>query len=207
MDDTQLRPILDTFSHLLTAAYFHVMSATMVEGAKKLMDRVREIRERRGTTGRTVPVPARMAKEMFEGAALEDDEYMRDLWAGLIVNATDPERRSNVRRLYIRILGQLDPVDVRVLDFLCQEGDAAVQAGKRTKFQLSELASRLDLPPDTVLLSLHSLANATCLLSQGNSAFGSDDTESDFRRCKVFTPEATFEVTSTAFGLHEACAQ
>lgn len=84
----------------------------------KLIDRVDSIHKQRKIEGKPIPLLPKHVIPILEQASLEDNDGIRLLWAELIANATDPNRRFEIKKLYIEILSSLDPVDADVLFFL-----------------------------------------------------------------------------------------
>lgn len=87
-----------------------------------ILDKVRAIRERRKLEGKPTPIPPKYGLPMIERACLEDDESLQDMWAGLIANASDPNKRLNLKRVFSDVLGSLEPLDVRILKHLNAQG-------------------------------------------------------------------------------------
>ncbi len=63
----------------------------------------------------TKAVPLKIAIPIFQAASLEEDDYLQDLWAKLLVNAGDSERNVEIRRAYLSILEDLDPLGAKIL--------------------------------------------------------------------------------------------
>ena len=76
----------------------------------KLQDRIKSLHVKRGIEGKTIPIPPRYALPLLDSASLEDDENIQDKWAGLIANATDPDKRFQFQKIFIRILSNLEPL-------------------------------------------------------------------------------------------------
>lgn len=85
------------------------------ERAVELAQRVHRAHKRRGTEGRTVPIPPRLGIPLLQQATLEDDEVLVSMWSALIVNATDPDRTTEARRSYCGLLSSMEPLDALVL--------------------------------------------------------------------------------------------
>jgi hypothetical protein len=85
------------------------------KNAIKLADQVDAIHAQRAISGKTIPIPPRLAIPLIERATLEDDELLIEMWAGLIANATDPHSGVHARRSYSQLLSSLEPIDALVL--------------------------------------------------------------------------------------------
>ncbi|MCI5208135.1 MAG: DUF4393 domain-containing protein [Candidatus Electrothrix sp. ATG2] len=82
----------------------------LLERANKLIDE-RKI----GNNHRTVP--PKIAFPVIENASLEEDDFLQDLWANLLVTSIDPKEKQP-RSAYIDIIKQLEPLDVNALRFI-----------------------------------------------------------------------------------------
>lgn len=83
----------------------------------RLADRVKEIIEQRHKEGTSVSVPPRLAVPIIEAASLESDDSLQDLWAYLLASAMNSETTQKVRSAFVDIIKQLEPVDVKILEF------------------------------------------------------------------------------------------
>lgn len=63
------------------------------------------------------PVAPKLAIPIFKGASLEDDESLHDIWANLLVTSLNPSSEIP-RNCFIDIIRQLEPIDVKILNFL-----------------------------------------------------------------------------------------
>ena len=87
-----------------------------------IQDKVANIHKKRKLEGKIIPISSpRLAIPLLENASQESDDTLQDMWAGLIANATDPEKKLNLKRVYIRILSELEPIDAQVLQFLSKQ--------------------------------------------------------------------------------------
>ena len=82
----------------------------------RLRDQVEEEMERRGMKSPTRPVPLQFAIPILEAAALEEDDYIRQFWATMLVNAADETVDVQMRRAYVSILEDLTSLDVKILE-------------------------------------------------------------------------------------------
>lgn len=82
----------------------------------RLMQRANEL-------GLTVPsraVPMKFAIPLLQAASLEDDNYLQDMWAKLLINAADAESGVELKRTYIDILERLLPLEAQILERIYQ---------------------------------------------------------------------------------------
>jgi hypothetical protein len=131
----------------------------------KIADKVDAIHAQRKAAGKTTPILPKYAIPILEKAALEDDDSLQNMWAGLIANATDPNKRLNLQRVFADILGSLEPLDVRVLEFLNNQGWAQFKevSGGIT---LDVLAEQLKTPQSDLKISLPNLHRLGLLVDE-----------------------------------------
>ena len=80
-----------------------------------LMDRFEKQRAKLGISGPLEPVPLKFGFPLLEAAALEEDPDLRDMMATLLANATNLARSEEPRAAFAYILGQMEPLDAKVL--------------------------------------------------------------------------------------------
>ena len=61
-------------------------------------------------------VPIKLLFPLLEGASMEEDENLHDMWAALLANAATHE--STVRPDYISVLGHMSPDEATLLDWM-----------------------------------------------------------------------------------------
>lgn len=127
----------------------HVRAARW-ENAQRLARGVKARLEARGVQ-QTEKLGPSMAAELLDAAADENREELSDLWARLLANALDPSRSSRVRRIYIDIIKQLEPIDALVLQELTGPL-ISITPDKRTF-----IAGRLGLSGADIEVSFHQL--------------------------------------------------
>jgi hypothetical protein len=66
----------------------------------------------------TAPVSEQIAIPLLEAARGESRDELQDLWATLLANAMDPNRRDDVRPEFISTLRTLQPIDALILKLL-----------------------------------------------------------------------------------------
>lgn len=90
------------------------------ENQLQLMDRVHEELSKRGLSAPTRAVPLQFAVPILEAAALEEDDYLRQCWVMMIVNAADESVDLQMRRAFVSILEDLTSLDVKILEVVYQ---------------------------------------------------------------------------------------
>lgn len=82
----------------------------------RLMLRAKDFMNAVGIEAPTRPIPMKLAIPLLQSASLEEDDHLQDLWAKLLVNATDAESSIDLQRAYISILEQLNSLEVQILE-------------------------------------------------------------------------------------------
>ena len=77
------------------------------ERQQRFMERVSQVMKQLDESGPTKLVPLKLAVPLFQAASLEDDDYLQDLWANLLVKASVEKQNFELRRAYIDILGEI----------------------------------------------------------------------------------------------------
>jgi hypothetical protein len=63
-------------------------------------------------------VPPKILFPLLEGASLEENESLHDMWAALLANASSAQLRERVRPAYISILKQMSPDEAVMLNWM-----------------------------------------------------------------------------------------
>lgn len=82
----------------------------------RLAERANAFLNERGLLQPSRQVPLRIAIPLLQGGSLEEDDWLQDRWATLLVNAADATTQVEVRRAFISILEDLTPLDAMVLE-------------------------------------------------------------------------------------------
>ena len=64
----------------------------------------------------TRPLQLKFAIPLLQAASLEEDDYLQDLWAKLLVNAANESSGVDEKRTFIDILERLTPIEARILE-------------------------------------------------------------------------------------------
>lgn len=81
----------------------------------RLMQRAEQLMEEIGLERPTRAVPLKLAVPLLEAASLEDDDYLQDIWARLLVNAANSNSKVSLQRAYISILEQITAFEALIL--------------------------------------------------------------------------------------------
>lgn len=82
----------------------------------RMTERATAFLSERGLAQPSRRVPLQVAIPLMQGASLEEDDWMQDRWAALLVNAADAASHVEVRRAFISILEDLTPLDALILE-------------------------------------------------------------------------------------------
>ena len=136
----------------------------------RLMDRAEQLMSSLGKSAPTKPIPLKLAIPLFQAASLEDDDYMQDMWAKLLVNASISERRVELRRAHIDILERLSPFEALIFKKIYEfpvggSGKVEIVTGDLPHSVSWERDSQQEAvqPNDDVMMALANLARLGCI--------------------------------------------
>ena len=150
----------------------------------RLIRRVQEILDESDLKAPTQNVPMKLLIPILQGATLEENDSLQDIWANLLVNAANASFGEEVRSSYISILEQLNPLDAQILNTLYSLPFNESQHNGILTAELPEIAriaeeDRKDnpLPPnDEIVICLSNLVRLGCLRPEmtwgGGEVFG-----------------------------------
>lgn len=147
----------------------------------RLMQRANQLLKEIGLERPTRAIPLKLAVPLLEAASLEDDDYLQDMWARLLVNAANGDSRVSLQRAYISILEQITPFEALILqkiyalpyDDTRHNGVAvgnlpeSVAVGPE-----GSKADELPEPREDVTLALANLARVGCIVIQKSMGGG-----------------------------------
>jgi hypothetical protein len=139
----------------------------------RLMQRAKDFLQCAGLPAPTRPVPLKILIPIMQGASLEENDDLQDLWAALLVNAANTNFRNEVRRSYAAILEQLTPLDAQILNELYSisfeksqhDGIVTAELPLHASIKLGR-EEEFPLPNEEVVISLSNLARLGCLRPQ-----------------------------------------
>ena len=140
----------------------------------RLMQRVQTIMEELGEHSPTKPIPLKLAVPLFQAATLEDDDYLQDMWAKLLVNSSVSKQGIELRRAYIDILERMSHLEALILEKLCALHEDDLQGNgiitgylpERTEVFLEGDDDEVIQPNEEVTLALANLARLGCVVPQ-----------------------------------------
>ena len=114
-----------------------------VKNLAQMIEKARDRLERRQVTN-SQEAELTLALPLYEAACNEGRDELQDLWARLLAAAMDPARSHQVRREFIDIVKQLEPLDAVVIEKLCQ------WEGTTVSNPTAQLASELGATNDEI---------------------------------------------------------
>ncbi|MEJ1360659.1 MAG: Abi-alpha family protein [Candidatus Sedimenticola sp. (ex Thyasira tokunagai)] len=84
----------------------------------RFMQRANEYKKEISIQASTKQIPLKFAIPLLEAASLEDDDYLQNLWAKLLVNSTIEGNEINLNRSYIDILERLSHLEARIISVI-----------------------------------------------------------------------------------------
>lgn len=183
-----------------------------LERRARMMQRTQDLWREVGLNGPTRSIPLKLAIPLLEAAFVEDNDYLQDIWAQLLANATNSDNDMILQRAYISILEQLTQLDaIIVKEIYTLPYDNRQHCGVITKWlpnrarvyplEESDRAEGFMEPPVKIKHSLANLARLGCIAISktiaGEEKFGLIHTRllgRDFvKACTVNTPKNRFE--------------
>ena len=70
---------------------------------------------------------------ILDGGSWIDEEWIRRLWAGLLVSSCTADGKDTSNQLFIDLLAKLTPLHLRILSFTCGKALEAIAAGRPAK--------------------------------------------------------------------------
>ncbi|MCG8505382.1 MAG: DUF4393 domain-containing protein [Sphingomonadales bacterium] len=128
-----------------------------IERAILLAAKTQKRLEDRGITNVRIVSP-KIALPIIEKATIEDDESLHTRWANLLANAMDPNFGGQVKRRYVSILSDIEPIDAHILDVVVGEYRAAPEANRQDLlFARANVVRNLRLDANDCEVSLRNL--------------------------------------------------
>lgn len=159
-----------------------------------IVDKVQQIHQERAVDGKWLPVPPQFLLPLLDGASLEAEPTVQELWAGLIANATDPTRALEIKKVFIEVLRGLEPLDAKVLECLNDPNlndTFGIMTG--ATFNAAEIASRLNADDEDIKISLQTLARFGCVIDSWENTLESVDR--GYSGFRVNNPKSNFRLS------------
>jgi len=107
--------------------------------------------------GSTKSITPKYAIPILERASLEDNDALQDMWACLLANATDPNKRMDLKRVFADVLASLEPLDVQALCFMSGQGWKMFRTIPGGGITLSMLVRELSSKDEDIQIALQNL--------------------------------------------------
>lgn len=109
-------------------------------------------------------VSPKLGIPLIEAAALEEEDSIHTKWANMLANAMDPSYTTQIKRSYVSILGDMEPIDVLILDQICKEYLNLSDDNKKVMlFVKAKLAQFFRISEDQCDISLRNLMRLGCV--------------------------------------------
>jgi hypothetical protein len=120
------------------------------------------------------PVEMKFGVPLIEAATLEEDDKLQDMFARLLVTATNPNAAVKAQRSFVTILQDLGPLEALLLDriYNAPTRPGTVLTAKLPDGYVSDETSE-EMPPYEVQLALWNLVRLGCIEPGGTWGGGS----------------------------------
>ncbi len=136
----------------------------------RYMEQVNELMASLGEDVPTKAIPLKLAVPLFQAASLEDDDYLQDMWAKLLVNASISGRGMELRRAHIDILERLSHLEALILEKIYTLPASKLKGSSIVTEQLPDAVSvegkdqeKLVSPNEEVIMALANLDRLGCV--------------------------------------------
>lgn len=188
----------------LGSAFSDWAKAYRYKNLLKLSDEIEQIHADRKLQGKTIPILPKYALPILQEASLEDDADVRSLWAGLIANATDPNLKFQIKKLYVEILSSLDPIDAAILNYLERpEVDEKYNFITGNQLNSEELAKFLDRDEEDVKVSLSNLFRHGLIIDSWEQSI--DSMDRGYSGFRVNNPKSNYRLSHLGSTLLDGC--
>lgn len=135
----------------------------------RLMQRAKDFMHEQGIEAPTRQLPLNFAIPLLQAATMEEDDYLQDAWAKLLVNAIDADSGIEMRRAYISILENMTPLDAAILNKLYnankeKQGETFLSSYLPDKLVPASYERKPPNPPHDVDVALRNLERLGCVM-------------------------------------------
>ena len=127
-----------------------------------LVEKAERLIKEKNLLGVSDPVSPKLALPIFSYASIEDDDFLHDLYAKLLVTAIDPEVQTR-RTAFAELIREMEPIDVKILQQIYEDYKKQ-EEWRETRFKESwsneHKALRLKfrkVPPTFFSISMHDI--------------------------------------------------
>ncbi|MCL4852992.1 MAG: DUF2806 domain-containing protein [Bryobacteraceae bacterium] len=114
------------------------VSARRHRNLVKIVLAAKECLSRAGVSPKEVPL--KIIHPLLDAASLEEEPALQDLWAKLLANCADPERKQPISTIFLNVLRELTVVEAQFLDHIVSKAiarSAEMQKRREKKEHLS----------------------------------------------------------------------
>lgn len=140
------------------------------ERQMRLMQKANEFAKSIGLDEPNRAIKLKLAIPLLQAATLEDDDYLQDLWAKLLVNSSNKNSNVELSRTYIDILERLNPLEAKILEKIyslpfedTQHKAIVTQYLPERAMIAEENRSEYKIENEQVILALVNLARVGCI--------------------------------------------
>lgn len=159
-----------------------------------ISDKVDDIHRARKLAGKPIPLTLEFALPILEAASIEVDDEVQNLWAGLLANATDPNKTFKIKKVFIETLRGMQALDAVILQKLATYEDQqeySIVSGNL--LNSDRLAEEVNAQLLDVQISLQSLARLGCVIDSWSETIDGIDT--GYSGFRVNNPKSNFRLS------------
>lgn len=82
----------------------------------RLMNKAEEFGKSLGFEEPSRQIPLKIFIPLVQAATLEEDDYLQDLWAKLLINFSSENSKVDISRSYVDILERISPLEAKILE-------------------------------------------------------------------------------------------
>jgi len=184
-------------------------------------EKAKEYLKQRGITDETQvrALTAKFGVLFLQGASVEDEPSLQDLWAKLLANALDPNFQiQSIRSAFFTIIRELDPNDVKILDLvhkldLAKKPATDGKSGLTNPMYISEtVKTTLGLSDEQFAISFQNLVRTGCIsanikINQNVMDYSVNDNVGQRRKYNIYASlgEQLFNITDFGVAFINAC--
>ena len=139
----------------------------------KCIEKAEKMASDAGFTPRAVPI--KLLFPLLEGASLEEDENLNDMWAALLANAASPHNATKVRAGFVETLKQMSPDEGALLNCFLDpnlSNEVGLQYLPPSEIKkITDAYVRLGFPSDQFWVCMEGLEMAKLLLPAGGDHY------------------------------------
>ncbi len=140
--------------------------------AVKFLDKYNRKKEERGLLGKETPLPPKIIFEILDNAFQEDDDIIQDEWNNILINWQDPEKKCDIKFLYIELLKNLGKNEIILLKKIANDPNLFDSMKKKDYYydgdKVKKIMNLSDEEYELMILNLYRLKICDSLKSSGN---------------------------------------